>query len=48
MTADQLILAALVVPMAGAVLIALSNRSPNLREGVTLVTAVLILMCVVS
>ncbi len=48
MTADQLILAALVVPTAGAVLIALSGRSPNLREGVTLVTAVLLLMCVVS
>ena len=48
MTADQLILAALVVPTAGAVLIALSSRSPNLREGVTLVTAVLLLICVVS
>ena len=48
MTADQTILAALLVPMAGAALIALLGRAPNLREGVTLITAVLLLVCVVS
>lgn len=48
MTADQTILAALLVPMAGAALIALLGRAPNLREGVTLITSVLLLLCVVS
>ena len=48
MTADQWILAALLVPIAGAALIALLGRAPNLRDGVTLITAVLLLLCVVS
>jgi multicomponent Na+:H+ antiporter subunit D len=48
MTADQWILAAVLVPIAGAVLIALLSRAPNLREGVTLITSVLLLLCVVS
>jgi multicomponent Na+:H+ antiporter subunit D len=48
MTADQWILAAVLVPIAGAVLIALLSRAPNLREGVTLITSVVLLLCVVS
>ncbi|HMN76304.1 MAG TPA: monovalent cation/H+ antiporter subunit D family protein [Burkholderiaceae bacterium] len=40
------VLAALLVPLAGAVLIALSGRWPNLREGVTLATAALLFLCV--
>lgn len=48
MTADQWILAAVLVPMAGAALIALLGRAPNLREGVTLITAVVLLLCVSS
>lgn len=42
MKVDQLILAILILPVAGAVCIALSRRSPNLREGITLLTAVLL------
>ena len=42
------ILAALVVPLVGALLIALAGRMPNLREGITLVTAALLLSCVLS
>ncbi len=45
--AEQLIVAALLVPAAGAVLIALCDRAPNLREGATLVSSVLLLLCVV-
>ena len=45
---EQAILAALVVPLVGALLIALAGRMPNLREGVTLVTAALLLSCVLS
>ncbi len=37
-----LILFALCVPLVGALLIALASRWPNLREGITLVTAVLL------
>ncbi len=48
MAADELIIAALLVPAAGAALIALCDRAPNLREGVTLVSSVLLLLCVVS
>lgn len=45
---EQAILAALVVPLVGALLIALAGRMPNLREGITLVTAALLLSCVLS
>ena len=43
---EQAILAALVVPVVGAMLIALAGRLPNLRETITLLTAVLLLACV--
>ena len=46
MSGDQLILAALCAPIAGAVLIALSGRAPNLRDGVTLTSAALLLLFV--
>ncbi len=42
------VLAALLVPLAGAVLIALCGRRPNLREGVTLATAALLFYVVAS
>ena len=48
MTPETAILAALAVPLGGAVLIAAAHRSPNLREGVTLVTAGLLFLLVVS
>ena len=43
-----MLLAALVVPVGGAALIALAGRWPDLREGVTLVTAGLLLACVLA
>ncbi len=43
-----LIVACLAVPAAGAIGIALAGRWPNLREGVTLATAGLLLACVLS
>ncbi len=48
MTPETAILAALAVPLGGAVLIAAAHRSPNLREGVTLVTAGLLFLLVLS
>jgi multicomponent Na+:H+ antiporter subunit D len=48
MPADQLVLLGLLIPAAGAVLIALLGGRPNLREGATLVTAGLLLLCVLS
>ncbi|MDJ0942017.1 MAG: monovalent cation/H+ antiporter subunit D family protein [Kiloniellales bacterium] len=42
MTAETKILLALLVPSLGALLISLSGRRPNLREAVTLITAVLL------
>ena len=48
MSGAQLILAALTVPMAGGVLIALCGRYPNLRETVTLLTSVILFGCVLS
>ena len=48
MNADTLVLAALAVPAAGALLIGLCGAWPNLREGVTLATAGLLLACAVS
>ena len=41
-------LGALAVPLAGALLITLARRQPNLRETVTLVTAGLLLACVLT
>ncbi|WP_310451042.1 proton-conducting transporter membrane subunit [Sulfuritalea sp.] len=46
MSAEQAILAALVLPLLGAALIALAHRWPNLREGITLSTAVGLFACV--
>lgn len=46
MTAGMAILVALVLPLVGAVGIALAGSRPNLREGVTLVTAVALFICV--
>jgi len=48
LTPEQAILAALVVPLAGAALIALAGRLPNLRETATLATAALLLAGVLS
>jgi len=48
MNVEELILAALVLPIVGALGIVVSNRSPNVREGVTLVTAVAVFACVVQ
>ncbi len=48
MTPEQTILAAILVPLAGAVLIGLTGRSPNLRETVTLITAGLLFLLVLS
>jgi multicomponent Na+:H+ antiporter subunit D len=48
MTGGELILAALVIPTLGSVAIALCNRQPNAREAVTLVTSVVLFMCVAS
>lgn len=42
------ILLSMAVPLAGAALIALAGRAPNLREGITLTTAGLLLVCVLS
>ncbi len=46
MSAEQAILAALVLPLLGAALIVLAHRWPNLREGITLSTAVGLFACV--
>ena len=49
MTAAELaILGALALPLLGAAMIALANRSPNAREAATLVTGVALLATVVS
>ncbi len=48
MNVEELILAALVLPIVGALGIVVANRSPNVREGVTLVTAVAVFACVVQ
>ncbi|MBI4204464.1 MAG: monovalent cation/H+ antiporter subunit D family protein [Betaproteobacteria bacterium] len=48
MTPGATILLALAVPVAGAVLIALAHRSPNLRETITLATAGLLFLLVAS
>ena len=48
MTAELAILGALALPLLGAAMIALANRSPNARETATLVTGVALLATVVS
>ena len=48
MNVEKLILAALVLPIFGALGIVLARRSPNVREGVTLVTAVAAFTCVIQ
>ncbi|MBA4176670.1 MAG: cation:proton antiporter [Leptothrix sp. (in: Bacteria)] len=45
---DQAIAWALAVPAVGAALIAVAGRAPNLRETITLVTAVALLGCVLT
>lgn len=45
---EQAILASMAVPLAGALLISLAGRQPNLREGITLVTAAALLVCVLT
>ena len=47
-SAEQAIVLALLVPFIGALGIALAHRRPNLREGVTLVTATALLLTVFS
>ena len=48
LAADQAIALALVVPACAAAAIALAGRAPNLRESVTLASAVALLACVLS
>jgi len=48
MTGNALILAALAIPLLGGIGIALCARRANLREAVTLVTSVLLFICVAS
>ena len=48
MTPATTILLALTVPLAGAVLIAAAHRAPNVRETVTMVTASVLFLLVVS
>ena len=48
MTGATAILAALVIPLVGALLIAVARRAPNVREGVTLATASMLFLAVLS
>ena len=48
MTGDNLILAALAIPLLGCIVIVLCHRHPNLRETATLVTSTLLFICVAS
>jgi multicomponent Na+:H+ antiporter subunit D len=48
LTPEHLILAALVIPFAGAALIPVFHRRPNLRESVTLLTALALFFVVLS
>ena len=48
MSAQAAILTALVLPLAGALLIVVTRRSPNLREGVTLTTAAVLFTVVAT
>jgi multicomponent Na+:H+ antiporter subunit D len=46
MSAEQLILIALLLPLIGAIGIVLAGKLPNLREGITLTTAIVLFACV--
>lgn len=48
MSPETAILAALIVPVLGALGIALAGNSPNLREAITLTTSVVLLACVLQ
>jgi multicomponent Na+:H+ antiporter subunit D len=48
MSADVAVIAALMLPFGGALLLALCGRAPNLREAVTLLTATALFLCVAS
>ena len=48
MTPPVLVLGCLALPLLASALIVLARKSPNLREAVTLVTAVLVLGCVLG
>ena len=48
MNNETLILVALALPLLGAIGIALAGRQPNLREGITLITALALFGCVVQ
>ncbi|MDP2170708.1 MAG: proton-conducting transporter membrane subunit [Rhodocyclaceae bacterium] len=48
MNAEHFIVAALVLPLLGALGIALAGKLPNLREGITLATAAALFACVVQ
>ncbi|MDP3514658.1 MAG: monovalent cation/H+ antiporter subunit D family protein [Sulfuritalea sp.] len=48
MSPETVILVALALPLLGAIGIVLAGKSPNLREGVTLVTALGLFACVVQ
>ncbi|MDH3579132.1 MAG: monovalent cation/H+ antiporter subunit D family protein [Hyphomicrobiales bacterium] len=48
MTGPELVILALLIPTAGAALIALTGRSPNVRETVTLVSAFALLAVVIA
>jgi multicomponent Na+:H+ antiporter subunit D len=48
MAPESAIVAALAVPLTGAVLIALAGRRPNLRDAITLLTAAVMFACVAS
>lgn len=45
---DSLLLLCLLIPLAGAALIGLAGRHPNLRETITFLTAGLLLACVIA
>ncbi|HSN80696.1 MAG TPA: proton-conducting transporter membrane subunit [Rhodoferax sp.] len=48
LTPEQAILASMALPLAGALLISLAGRIPNLREAITLLTASLLLAVVLT
>jgi len=48
MSTDTLLLAALFIPVLGALVIAACDRWPDLRESATMLTAVALLLCVLS
>ncbi len=48
MSPNTAIIVALVIPLFGALLIGLARRSPNVREGITLITAATLFLLVLS